>query len=385
MKRSTERILTTHTGSLARPEDLLEMIRARSSGADYDLQAFEERSRTAVEEVVRLQVEKGIDIVSDGELSKPQFADYVAERLSGMEGENPSFTFAGAPEDVEGYGAWWRSQGSASAFFLGRRPMVIGPLGWKDRAALELDIANLKQAVQESGASEAFMPSPSPGIIAIRIPNQYYASQEEYVYALADVLKEEYRAIVDAGFILQIDAPDVAMGRHLVFHDLSPEEFRKAIDMHTEALNHALQDIPEDRVRYHVCWGNNEGPHMRDVPLTDIVDIVLRTKAQAFSIEAANPRHEHEWEIWENVKLPDGKILIPGVVDSLSNFVEHPRLIAQRIVRFGHLVGRENVIAGTDCGFGTFAGAPRVYPGVVWAKFQAMAEGAQLASKELWA
>ena len=175
-------------------------------------------------------------------------------------------------------------------------------MGWKDRAALELDIANLKEAVKESGADEAFMPSPSPGIIAIRIPNQYYASQEEYLYALADVLKEEYRAIVDAGFLLQIDAPDVAMGRHLVFHDLSPEQFRKAIEMHTEALNHALQDIPEERVRYHVCWGNNEGPHMRDVPLADIVDIVLRTKAQAFSVEAANPRHEHEWEVWQNVK-----------------------------------------------------------------------------------
>jgi 5-methyltetrahydropteroyltriglutamate--homocysteine methyltransferase len=384
MQRSTDRILTTHTGSLARPDDLLEMIQARTAGQPYDAEAFKARTRTAVAEVVREQVENGIDVVSDGELSKPQFADYVAERLNGMEGENPGFTFAGAPEDVPGYGNWWRSQASAGAFLTGRRPMVVGPLSWKDKAALEADIANLKVAVAETGAVEAFMPAPSPGIISIRIPNQYYPSDEAYVYGLADVLRDEYKAIVDAGFLLQIDAPDVAMGRHIFFHGLSDEDFRSEIEMRTEALNHALEGIPEERVRYHVCWGNNEGPHMGDVALAKIIDIVLTTRAQAFSIEASNPRHAHEWTVWEDVKLPAGKILIPGVVDSLSNFVEHPELIAQRLLQYARLVGRENIIAGTDCGFGTFAGRPRVFPGVVWAKFRAMAEGARLASKELW-
>jgi 5-methyltetrahydropteroyltriglutamate--homocysteine methyltransferase len=384
MKRSTDRILTTHTGSLARPDDILEMIRARTAGQEYDPLAFERKTRLAVEEVVRKQVENGIDTVSDGELSKPQFADYVAERWNGMEGENPGFRFAGAPEDVPGYGAWWRGQASASAFFTGRRPMCVGPLSWKDRAAVELDIANLKAAAANTGAREAFMPSPSPGIISIRIPNQYYPSEEAYLYALADVLKEEYRAIVEAGFLLQVDAPDIAMGRHLFFYDLPDSDFRKAIQLRTEALNHALEGIPEESVRFHVCWGNNEGPHTRDVPLAEIIDIVLTTKAQAFSIEASNPRHAHEWELWQDVKLPGGKLLIPGVVDSLTNFVEHPRLIAQRVVNYAKLVGRENVMAGTDCGFGTFAGSPRVYPEVVWAKFRAMAEGCELASRELW-
>src|SRR5688572_3754574 len=241
MQRSTDRILTTHTGSLARPDDLLEMIQARTAGQPYDAEAFKARTKTAVAEVVREQVENGIDVVSDGELSKPQFADYVADRLNGMEGENPSFTFAGAPEDVPGYGGWWRSQASAGAFFTGKRPMVVGPLSWKDKGALETDIANLKAAVDAAGPVEAFMPSPSPGIISIRIPNQYYPSEEAYLYGLADVLKEEYKAIVEAGFLLQIDAPDVAMGRHIFFHDLSDEDFRKAIQLRTEALNHALQ------------------------------------------------------------------------------------------------------------------------------------------------
>jgi 5-methyltetrahydropteroyltriglutamate--homocysteine methyltransferase len=265
-----------------------------------------------------------------------------------------------------------------------RRPLCVGPLSWKDRA-YATDIANLKLALQNQAVEEAFLPSPSPGIIAMRIPNQYYSSEEAFLYALADVMKDEYRAIIDAGFLLQIDAPDVAMAWDRQ-EWAGVEEFRAAVELRIEALNHALAGIPAEQVRFHVCWGNGERPHTGDIPLKDIVDIVLKVHAGAFSIEAANPRHAHEWQVWEDVKLPEGTVLIPGVVDSLTNFVEHPELIAQRLVQFARLVGRENVIAGTDCGFGTAASSsPRVHPEIVLAKFRAMADGAEIATRRLWA
>jgi 5-methyltetrahydropteroyltriglutamate--homocysteine methyltransferase len=365
------------------------MLGARARGGPFDETLFDERVRAAVGQIVREQVDNGIDVVSDGELSKPQYADYVADRLNGLEGQSPEAGFvrpSRRPEPFPKYAAWLSESGGGlrlGGIAAVRRPVCVAPLSWKDRA-YERDIAHLKAALDASGAVEAFMPSPSPGILAMRIPNEHYPSEEAFLEALAGMLHDEYHAIVDAGFVLQIDAPDVAMAWDRQDWD-GMAEFRGAVAQRIEALNHALDGIPEDRVRFHVCWGNGERPHTSDVALRDIVDLVLQVHAGAYSVEAANPRHAHEWEVWEQTKLPDGKVLIPGVVDSLTNFVEHPALIEQRIARYARLLGREQVIAGTDCGFGTAASAnPRVHPEIVLAKFQAMAEGARLASRQLW-
>jgi 5-methyltetrahydropteroyltriglutamate--homocysteine methyltransferase len=380
MKRSTDRILTTHTGSLPRPPDLLEMIQARERGDPYNTQAFQDRLHTAVADIVRQQVEAGIDIVSDGELGKPSFATYVKNRISGFNGQNPERRiFADRAEFSE-----WNAQTGPPSYTMTTRPFCTAPLSWKDRSAVDMDIANLKAALAHVPAEEAFIPAASLGIIAEIMLNQYYATEEEYLFALAEVMKEEYRAIAAAGFLVQIDAPDAAMGRHAQFWNRSLADFRRALSLRVEALNHALSDIPQDQIRYHICWGNYEGPHTHDVPLKDIVDLMLAVRAGAYSVEAANPRHAHEWQVWEEVTLPEGKMLIPGVIDSTTNFVEHPEVVAQRIVQYANLVGRENVIAGTDCGFGTSAGIPRVHPTVMWAKFRALAEGARLASQRLW-
>jgi len=365
------------------------MLGSRARGGPFDETAFAVGVRSAVGQIVHEQVASGIDVVSDGELSKPQFADYVADRLNGLEGQSPEAGFvrpSRRPEPFPKYAAWLAETGGGlrlGGVAAVRRPVCVGPLSWKDRA-YERDITNLQAAVEEHHAVEAFLPSPSPGILAMRIPNQHYPSEDAFLEALAGVLHEEYQAIVGADLLLQIDAPDVAMAwDRQEWADM--REFRGAVARRIEALNHALAGIPEDRVRFHVCWGNGERPHTSDVALRDIVDLVLQVNAGAYSVEAANPRHAHEWEIWESVKLPEGKVLIPGVVDSLTNFVEHPELIAQRIVQYARLAGRENVIAGTDCGFGTAASAnPRVHPEVVLAKFRAMAEGARLASARLW-
>jgi 5-methyltetrahydropteroyltriglutamate--homocysteine methyltransferase len=379
VRRSVDHILTTHAGSLYRPPELLEMITARVLGEPVDAETFAEELRRAVGEVVSKQVACGIDVVDDGELSKPSFADFIVDRIRGFEGENPEQIFPNRRLDYPEY-------------YLGqplpvgaRRPLCIGPLEWKDKEALRTDIENLRTAVASVGAAEAFMPSPSPGIVAMRIPNSYYDSEEKYLGAIAEVLHEEYRAIVDAGFVLQIDAPDVPMAWAAQFGAEDFEAYLRTLSMRNAALNDALEGIPEESVRYHVCWGNNEAPHTLDIPLDRIIDLVLNVRAQAYSIEAANPRHAHEWEIWRDVRLPDGKILIPGVIDSTTNFVEHPQLVAQRIVQFCTLVGRENVIAGTDCGFGTIARlSPRVHPVVMWAKLTALSEGARIASDHLW-
>ncbi|MGN6674036.1 MAG: cobalamin-independent methionine synthase II family protein [Thermomicrobiales bacterium] len=377
MKRSTERMLTTHTGSLPRPPDLLALIQAREAGEPVDEEAFAARVTSAVAEVVRKQADAGIDVVSDGEMGKPSFATYVTHRLTG---------FGGANSEPRIFADWETFPGWASQVPRGtmQRRYCLGPLGWQGSEAIQTDIANLRHAVATVAVAEAFIPAASLGIVADLMANRYYPTDEAYLYALADAMKEEYQTIAAAGLLLQIDAPDTALARHVEFRRRNLADFRRAMAQRIEALNHALAGIPEEQVRFHVCWGNYAGPHIHDVPLRDIVDLVLGVHAGAYSIEAANPRHVHEWRIWEEVRLPPGKVLIPGVIDSTSNFVEHPEAIAQRIEQFARLVGRENVIAGTDCGFGTSAGSAWVHPEIVWAKLAALAEGAQLATERLW-
>jgi 5-methyltetrahydropteroyltriglutamate--homocysteine methyltransferase len=377
MKRSTERILTTHTGSLPRPADLLAMVRARANGEPVDEAAFAARVRSAVRETVEKQVEAGVDVVSDGEMGKPSFATYVSDRLAGLGGVNTDpRPFAEQP-DYPGWAA------TIPPVVMVRR-FCEGPLAYQNQEALHTDLDNLTSAVAATGAVEGFMPSASLGIIADIMVNRHYPSEEAYLYALADAMRVEYRAIADAGLVIQIDAPDAAMGRHGQFRNESLETFRKATAQRVEALNHALDGIPEEQIRYHICWGNYEGPHTYDVALADVVDLLLAVNAGAYSVEAANPRHAHEWQVWENVKLPEGKVLIPGVIDSTTNFVEHPEVVAQRIEQFARIVGKENVVAGTDCGFGTSAGRSAVHPELVWPKLAALAEGARLASQRLW-
>ena len=377
MKRSTDRILTTHTGSLPRPADLLSMIQAHANGEPVDEAAFAARVQSAVTEIVQKQVEAGVDVVSDGEMGKPSFATYVNDRLAGLGGENP---------DPRPFADWSAYPGWASTIppAIMKRRLCLGPLAYQNQAALQTDIDNLKGAVDATGATEGFMPSASLGIIADIMVNRHYPSEEAYLYALADAMRVEYRAIADAGLVIQIDAPDAAMGRHGQFRDESLDTFRRATAQRVEALNHALDGIPEEQIRYHICWGNYEGPHSFDVPLAEIVDLVLAVRAGAYSVEAANPRHAHEWQVWEDVKLPEGKVLIPGVIDSTTNFVEHPEVVAQRIEQFARIVGKENVVAGTDCGFGTSAGRSAVHPELVWPKLATLAEGARLASQRLW-
>ncbi len=383
MKRSSERILTTHIGSLPRPKDLWALIDAKDRGQPYDAAALGTRLKEAVTAVVCKQAEVGIDIPSDGEQSKASFTNYVRERLSGLDGINTEL-FSAAPSKFPGYDDAMRQRSNLGAR-LGTMPLNTGPLGWKNKSELETDIANFKTALQGLNFEEAFMPAVAVGQVFFMVPTKHYASDREYLYALADVLKDEYKAIIDAGLVLQIDSPDFVMMRHRQYWNRTWNEYRESIELRVEALNHALTGLPEDRIRFHVCWGNFEGPHYNDVPLRDVVDLVLKVKAGAYSIEGANPRHGHEWQVWEDVEFPDGKILIPGVIDTVTTFVEHPELVAQRIVRYAEIVGRENVIAAPDCGFGTFGGwEPRVHPEVMWAKFESLVEGAKIATGKLW-
>ena len=383
MPSGVERILTTHTGSLPRPADLLAMIQAKETGQPFDSEELAAAVRRSVAEAVEAQANAGIDIVNDGEFSKAGFSDYIKDRVSGLGGVDPS---PQAPTEVDfpEFAEWWRGVG-----FLGSvafpRPVCVGPMAWTHPETVETDLANFRDALAGVDVAGAFMTASSPGILDLRIANQHYATEEAYVYALAEMMKVEYQAIANAGFVLQVDAPEMAMGRNWArFRDGSLGDFRRVMGLWAEALNYALAGIPEEQVRYHICWGNSEGPHVRDVPLRDIVDIVLQVRAGAYSVEASNPRHAHEWRVWQDVKLPEGKTLIPGVIDSTTNFVEHPELVRDRILSYTNVVGRDNVVASTDCGFGTFAGRSRVHPTVVWAKLQAMAEGARLASQELW-
>jgi 5-methyltetrahydropteroyltriglutamate--homocysteine methyltransferase len=383
MKRSTDRMLTTHAGSLPRPPELIEMIQARETGAPPP-PGFAESVRSAVFDAVQKQAEAGIDIVSDGEMGKSSFVHYVKDRLSGFEGIVNRPGNIGFDEEFPGYQAW-RNPRRISGTPFASRPECIGPLGWKDKQALVTDIETLKAAMAGHSFVEGFVPCASVGIIAQRMANAYYATYEDFVQAIAEVMRDEYEAVAGAGLIVQVDAPEMCIDRNMPeFRDQPLAEFHKRQRLWVEALNYALSGVPEEQVRFHVCWGNGEGPHTRDIELREIVEVVLEVKAQAYSVEASNPRHAHEWKVWQETKLPEGKILIPGVIDSVTNFVEHPELVADRIVTYANIVGRENVIAGTDCGFGTAATFENVYPPIVYAKLKSLAEGAAIASKRLW-
>jgi 5-methyltetrahydropteroyltriglutamate--homocysteine methyltransferase len=379
MKRSTERILTTHTGSLPRPPQVVELLLAEQKSPGSQTAALKAAVASAVAEVVRKQIDCGLDVINDGEQGRVDYTSYVKDRLTGFDGPSSPPLGTGEPDFPE--------LSAMLAYFASpfqHRPACSGPVAWKDFPALEADIARAKQAMAGAKVTDVFMTSPSPGQIARYLKNQHYPTDETYLYALADVMAREYRAIVDAGFVLQVDCPDLALSRHMVFAHLSLAEFRKVITMHVEALNHAVKDIPPERMRMHICWASTQGPHHKDVPLKDIVDIVLMGRPQAVSFPGANPRHGHEWKVWKDVKLPDGKFIIPGVIDSTSNFVEHPELVADRIVQYASAVGREKVVAGVDCGFGTFAGRLQVDSKIVWMKLASLAEGARLASRQLW-
>ena len=380
MKLSTDRILTTHVGSLPRPKHLTDLLLAKDRGEPYDQSDFERSAAAAVADIVRRQVAVGVDIVDDGELSKPGYSTYIVDRLSGFAGRSERIP----PLDVKDYPDF----NAAMARMTGAQPLRRAPcveaVTFRDRAPLERDIRNLRAAMAGSGAAEAFMTSASPGLVTAFQPNQFYPSHDAYVEAVGAAMQGEYEAITGAGFVLQLDCPDLAMARHISFQNLSEAEFLKRARHHVEVLNRAVRKVPAEQMRLHICWGNYEGPHDHDIPLAKVLPVLLKAKPMALVIEAANPRHEHEWSLWRDVKLPDDKILIPGVLDTSTNYVEHPALVAERIERFANLVGRERVIAGTDCGFGTFAGFGKLDPEISFKKLAAMAEGAAIASKRLW-
>ena len=381
MKRSTTRILTTHTGSLPRSVELQDLLRQREEQREFDENVFQSSVRDAVAGIVARQQNTGIDVVNDGEQGRSQYATYVKERLTGFDGERMVRSHTRLDDaDFPDFAAAQTHLSSRNM----PQPACTGPIGWKDWPAVERDIETLRQAAAGREVEEVFMTAASPGVIANFLPNEYYPSHEEYLYALAGVMKDEYNAIANAGLILQVDCPDLAMTRVSQFSHLSVEEFKKIVELHIEVINFALAGIDPERMRLHVCWGNTEGPHHHDVPLREIVDIVLRARPLGLAIEGANPRHGHEWQVWEDVRLPDGKLLLPGVLDTTTNFIEHPELVAQRILNYARVVGRENVIANSDCGFGTSAWGRKVETNIAWAKLAAMAEGARLASAELW-
>ncbi|MCI0799312.1 MAG: cobalamin-independent methionine synthase II family protein [Chloroflexi bacterium] len=398
MKNSSSRILTTHIGSLVRPTALVEIMRAKESGQSYDREELAAQVRDSTRDVVQKQLESGVDIPSDGEYGKPSFSGYVNERLSGFElrprdpNESPLLNwgrdrqmFREFYEEYEGAtGNTYRQTPIAEAAGRGQPVVCTSPITYQGHAAVQSDIDNFKAALAGKNPVEAFIPAVAPGTIELQRKNEYYSTDEEYLFAIADAMREEYKAIVDSGFLLQIDDPRVVTQYGMPDPAPAIEEYRKFAELRVEAINHALEGIPEDRVRYHLCWGSWHGPHVTDVPLKDIVDIILRVRAGAYCVEAANPRHGHEWQVWENVKLPDGKILIPGVVAHTTNLVEHPELVAQRIATYARMLGRENVIAGTDCGFSQGAFTPRVHSSIMWAKLQALTEGAALATERLW-
>ena len=380
MLHSTDRILTTHVGSLPRSQAVTEMVFAEEKGERMDPEARHALLAEAVDQVVAKQCEAGVDVVSDGEMSKISYATYIKDRITGFEGDSPRRP----PSDLEAYPGFLKRQAASGGTPSYRRPQCVGEIRVKDTAPLEEDLANFRAAVDRRRPAEAFMNSASPGVIALFQPNQHYPDHESYLYALADAMRLEYEAIVAAGFLLQLDSPDLGLGRHMMFKGQPDDEYRRRAELHVEALNHALRNIPSDCVRLHVCWGNYEGPHHHDAPMEMVLPIALKARPQALLFESSNPRHAHEWRVFAEADLPDDKILVPGVLDSTTNFVEHPRLVAERICRFADIVGRERVIAGTDCGFSTFAGFGAVDPDITYAKLAAMAEGAALASQHLW-
>jgi 5-methyltetrahydropteroyltriglutamate--homocysteine methyltransferase len=380
VRRSTERFLTTHTGSLPRPPDLIRTMFAKEEDVAVDRAALGERIRTAVADVVRRQADAGVDVVNDGEMSKPSYATYIKDRLDGFGGESHPLTYADLVDFPELARKVFGDPGRSRR----RTPACTGPIAVRDPDAARVDAENLRAALDGVAVEEAFLSAASPGVIALFFRDDHYGDRETYLFAIADAMRVEYEAVAAAGFVLQIDCPDLAMGRHIQFADRSTGDFRREARLNVEALNHAAAGIDPDRLRMHLCWGNYEGPHHFDVPLADIVDVVFEARPSAIALEGANPRHGHEWRVFEDVALPDGKVLIPGVIESKANFIEHPELIAQRIGRYAKLVGRENVMAGSDCGYGTWVGQAAVDPDVVWAKLAALAQGAELASREFW-
>jgi 5-methyltetrahydropteroyltriglutamate--homocysteine methyltransferase len=381
MKTSQDRILTTHVGSLPRPPELRQMLVRKDQGEAYDKATLDRLARQAVVDIVRRQVAVGVDIVNDGEMSKPGYSTYIADRLSGFAGHEPAKPRLDTRDHPNFLAALERMTGSNVA----RRAVCVGPIAWRDREPLAQDLANLRAALGQVSVVEGFMTAASPGLVPVFQTNSYYPTHEAYVEAIAAVMQEEYEAIVNAGFVLQLDCPDLAMAHHTSFQDLNETDFLKRAAFHVEVLNHALRNVPADRARIHICWGNYEGPHDHDIPFAKVAPILVKSKPQALVVEAANPRHAHEWTVWQDTKLADDKILIPGVLDTSTNYVEHPELVAERICRFADIVGRERVIAGTDCGFGTFAGYGKLDPDISFKKLAAMSEGAAIASKRLWA
>jgi 5-methyltetrahydropteroyltriglutamate--homocysteine methyltransferase len=374
------RILTTHVGSLPRPQDLMEMMWAREDGIPLDKAALEQRIREGVDDAVARQVKAGIDIVNDGEWGKPSYATYIKDRLTGFGGTGNTYVF----QDVEAFPSTKARVLADPGRKHRRAPACIAPISVLDMEAPKRDAERLKEAVHRYKATGAFITAASPGVTAFFFRNDYYPTDEEYVFAIADGMRHEYEAIVNAGVMLQVDCPDLAMGRHTQFRDLDLAGFRRAMELNIEALNRALVNIPADKVRMHLCWGNYPGPHHFDVPLQDIVDLVWTAKPHAVQFEAANPRHAHEWSLFETVKIPEGKVLIPGMIEPQSNYIEHPELVAQRILRYAKLAGRDNVMAGVDCGFSIHVGSGGADPDVVWAKLESLAKGAELASRKLW-
>jgi 5-methyltetrahydropteroyltriglutamate--homocysteine methyltransferase len=380
MQRSTDRFLTTHTGSLPRPDNLIRMMYAKEEGVPVDPAALGARIKAAVTEIVDKQIAAGVDLVNDGELSKPSYATNIKDRLNGFGGTGNTFVY----QDVHEFPRLEQKVFGDPGRSRRKTPACNSPISVRDAQAAETDAANLKAALAGKSVRGAFMSAASPGVVSLFFRNDYYKDFESYIYAIADAMRQEYETVARAGLVLQIDCPDLAMGRHIQYADLDLAGFCKRAQLHIEALNRAVANIPAEQLRMHLCWGNYEGPHHYDVPLADIVDIVFSAKPSAISLEAANPRHAHEWNVFERVKLPDGKVLIPGVIESKSNFIEHPELIAHRIGHYAKLVGRENVIAGSDCGYCTWVGQAAVDPDVVFAKLAAMAEGARIATKKFW-
>jgi 5-methyltetrahydropteroyltriglutamate--homocysteine methyltransferase len=369
-------VLTTHVGSLPRTQDVVDFIFARENGKDYDQAAFDACMTSAVSETVHKQVESGVNIVSDGENSKISYATYVKDRYTGFDGDSPR----NAPADLKMFPGFLQRLADDGGTPQYARPMCVSEVKPKGQGELQKDIDNLKAAMAEHGVERGFMNAASPGVISLFLQNDYYSTREAYLAALADAMKTEYETIVGAGLDLQLDCPDLALSRHMLFNDLSDDEFVKVANMHVEALNHALQDVPQDRVRVHICWGNYEGPHCCDIPMDKVFNTLMSTKSRYVLFETSNPRHAHEWTVFRDRRseIPDDKVLVPGVVDTTTNFVEHPQLVAQRIERFTDIVGSDRVIAGSDCGFGTFAGFGAVDPDIAYAKLQSLSEGAAL-------
>ena len=387
MKRSSDRILTTHVGSLIRPQPLQDFLRARQAGKPVDPKAYDACLTQSVADIVRRQAEAGIDVISDGEFGKSiSWSQYVLERLSGFErrpvkpGANPFARGA----DRERFAEFYAELDVREEVATRSDSVCVGPIAYTGQAELQRDIDNFKAALKGAKVEEAFLPVAAPASVIPDRKNEYYKSDEECLIAIGAAMRTEYKMIVDAGFVLQLDDARAAVTYDRMVPPASFADYRKWVDMHMEVLNHAIEGLPADRIRYHVCWGSWPGPHTTDVPLKDIVDLILKVRVGAYVIEGANPRHEHEWSVWKNVKLPEGKVLIPGVISHATNVVEHPELVAERITRYAGLLGRENVLAGTDCGFAQGPFYRRVHPSIMWAKLEALAEGARLASKELW-